>query len=161
MPIDVIQDVLLNDYSLKHYIPTLVHAARFDYQQSDFATYYSFQFPTVLASINKAKRLTTTLHDLRELKYIYDHYRDAVTQKTIGLHDTVIGQMLEQVDLHFLHSKKDIHDEISLSQTVDTFDPHFRHCMPTISNDKSPSYSGAFLRGCIGITNPSLTTPDT
>lgn len=159
LPISVIQEALLNDYALKHYIPTIIHAARFDFQSSPFAAYYSFQFPSVPASVNKAKRLTTTLHDLRELKYIFDHYHEAVTQQTTGLHETVIGQMLESTALHFLHSKKDIHNEINLSNTVDTFDPHFHHCSVTINEDKTPSYAGAFLRGCIGITNNHSAVP--
>ncbi|MBV52707.1 MAG: hypothetical protein CL816_01415 [Coxiellaceae bacterium] len=154
MPLSIIQDCLLNDYALKHYIPTIIHADCFDFQQSNFTTYYSFQYPTVLASLNRAKRLTTTLHDLRELKHIYSHYRDAVQQETTGMHNTVIGEMLESVNLHFLHSKKDIHNEVDLSNTIDAFDPNFFHCEISTSNDKL-AYSGAFLRGCVGINNPS------
>lgn len=155
LPLEILQDIILNDYGLKNYIPTVIHAARFNYQTSDFTAYYSFQYPTVLASVNRTKRLTTTLHDLRELKHIFINYHDAVMQRTTGLHNTVIAKMLDSIDLHFLHSKKDIHNEISLSTLVDEFDKHFHYCIPTNPHRK-PAYSGAFLRGCIGITNPHL-----
>lgn len=154
LPLKAIQEALVESYGLKHYIPTIFHATHFDYKHSNFAIYYSFQYPAILATINKSKRMTTTLHDLRELKYLINHYKDSIDQEVIGLHKTVIADMLDHVTLHYLHSKPDIHEEIDLSSTIDNFEKNLYSTIKTDKNNKI-SYSGAFLRGCIGIVNKS------
>ncbi len=159
LPLDALQDALLNDYGLKQYIPSIVHAAKFNYQYSPYSIYYSLQYPTVLASLDRSKRLTTTLHDLRELKHIFLTFQDAVLQASTGLHQTVIADMLQSLDFHFLHSKKDIHHEVDLAETAATFDRAFNHCeLP--SADRKPAFSGSLLRGCIAMNNPNRSSSD-
>ena len=84
LPLDALQDALLNDYGLNntfHRLCTLLSLII----NTHPIPFYSLQYPTVLASLDRSKRLTTTLHDLRELKHIFLTYQDAVLQASTGL----------------------------------------------------------------------------
>lgn len=149
-PIRLIQQVYADCYRLKRYAPTMMHPTHFNLLDTNSApVYYSLQHPTTLRFSTPSRKEASTLHDLRELKYISSVFLDELQQQSLGIEDTVVGLIPKLAHLTFYHTKQDQHGEIELASTLINDDPRLNGYLCDSPPSTNFASNGSFLRGCI------------
>lgn len=148
-PIKLLQQAYLDSYGLKKYTPIMLHPAHFDFNHEDTRpVYYSLQSPTTLAFSPRSRRLSSTLFDLRELKYITETFFEEVKNNHAHLEDTAVGKVVNEIQCRYFHSKEDPHKEIELSDDLFHCDVNFCYDAHQTNAFDYPA-NAAFLRGCV------------
>lgn len=150
-PVDLIQKIYLENYKLKHYVPTLMRPSFLSPHNSNSHVYYSLQLPSALEFSPKSRKLSTTLHDLKELKHITEVFFDEIKKGSILIDGTSIAKAVNTVGMSYFHSKPDYYGEISLTKNMPKDDPSLMYCLDPQKRDQFAE-TGTFLRGCIRIS---------
>lgn len=151
-PIKLIQQAYVSSYGLKRYAPTIMHPTHFNiHDENAFPVYYSLQFPTTISFSPRSRKLSSTLFDLREVKYIMDTFIDEIIDKRLSLENTIVGTIPKIVEYNYFHSKPDKHKEIHLTNEMIFGDKKLYGTL----YEKSSSHfanNGTFIRGCVRIS---------
>jgi hypothetical protein len=153
-PIELLQKIYIESYHLKKYIPTIMAPSYFSAR--DPIVYYSLQFPSTLEFSPKARKLTSTVADLSEMKHIATIYFNEILSGRLKIENTAMAKVIEEVQLTFFQSKQDRHGEVQLTDQMPLEDPKLIEC--NYLNQHSPqqqrefSDTGTFNRGCVRIT---------
>lgn len=139
-PLLGLKKVIVDTYSLKHYLPTMMCINTLHDSDSP-NIYYSLSFPTLLEGSVIDKATSTIMIDLRKIKQLIDtihergnkHYTDIVKR------------------ISYFHVERDPHSEIKTSDLIVEEDHDFLKDMKMFPNRKFCSTS-TFWRGCIKIT---------
>ena len=144
-PIALIQQVLIEIYQLKYYIPTIMHIHLLK-KGANTPVYYSLYFPTLLEGTPNKQLASTIMSDLREIKRIYDTIKNHIknSQEKHGL-------AINQAEFEFFHIEKDIYNEFKQSTLIPEEDLAFLEDKKKFI-DKKFCASSPFWRGCIRIT---------
>jgi len=149
-PIKFIQTAYMNSYDLRKYAPILMHSAHFNpYDFNAAPVYYSSKLPTAISFSPRTRKLTSTLLDLIELKYIMDIFIEEIAQRRVHLEDTIID-VISQIDYDYFHSKPDLRENIRSSSRLPEEDRMFSTNLAP-QTELPFSYNGSFVRGCIRI----------
>lgn len=151
-PIDVIQRAYLESYGLRNYIPTLMHPIHFSLFQKSDPIYYSLSLPTTLEFSPKSRKVSSTLHDLTELKHILTVYLDEVKSGRLKIDDTVIGKIAKDLNFDFFHNKRDRHSEIKLTKEIIKIAPEVTGSLQQFKG-REFAESGTFVRGCVRVSH--------
>ena len=153
-PVKLIQSAYMESYDLRKYAPILMHPSHFNpHDLNASPVYYSSQLPTAISFSPRSRKLTSTLLDLKELKYIIDIYKEEISQRRVHLQNTIID-IIPKIDYDYFHSKPDLRDGIRSSSRLPEEDSEFTTILAT--QDELPfSYNGTFVRGCIRIKHKS------
>lgn len=151
-PVSLLQKVYLECYGLRKYVPTIMLPMHFIIGESNFPIYYSLHLPTTLEFSPKSRKISSTLHDLGEVKHIMQVFIDEVLSGRLKIEDTMMGKLAENVRYDFYHSKPDPHGEIKLSEDLPKADPRLVQCAQ-LSEARDFAATGPFVRGCIAIRN--------
>ncbi|WP_423062461.1 hypothetical protein [Candidiatus Paracoxiella cheracis] len=150
-PIELIQQAYLSSYGLKRYAPTIMHPIHFNIQDENASpVYYSLQFPTTISFSPRSRKLSSTLHDLRELKYILDIFIEEISEKVLPFDNTILEAIPRLVEYEYFHSKPDKHSEILLTDEMVSDDPRLSSTLCEASSMEF-SANGTFIRGCVRI----------
>ncbi|EKD91568.1 MAG: hypothetical protein ACD_29C00485G0003 [uncultured bacterium] len=151
-PVELLQRVYIESYGLRKYAPTLMHPMHFSLYHSHNPVYYSLLLPTTLAFSPKSRKISSTLHDLSELKHILTVFFDEIRCDRLKIEDTIIGQLASQIKFDFYHSKYDRHGEIKSTRELTEGDPAL---LRNLEQHKKREFaeSGTFVRGCIRISH--------
>lgn len=145
LPIQIIQEVMLNDYGLKNYIPSIIQPCKFNGKEP---VYYSLAYPTVLGSMPHSKNAPSIIEDERDIKRLIETLINALKDQRGGIYDPI-----QNVNYEFFHGDKDRDNEIQSTMEMHVTDPRFTH-MSYIDDGKKEFCSTApFLRGCIKISS--------
>jgi hypothetical protein len=147
-PINLIQKAYVECYGLKKYAPTIMHPMHFTSNQP---VYYSLQFPTTLEFSPRSRKLSNTLHDLRELKHIFDVFLEEVVKDKLKVERGILGKIARNVNFDFFHSEVDRYNEISLTNEIIDEDVNLVRSL-TSNAHKEFAGSGSFMRGCVRIS---------
>lgn len=156
-PMEILQKIYLESYGLKKYAPTMVHPMHFNIFSKCPSIYYSLSFPTTLAFSPKARKLSSTLQDLAELKHILNIVLDEVRRGHAKMDDTILGKIATQLNFDFFHNKPDRHGEIELTNQIPNKDSLLAQEVLKFEN-KEFSESGTFIRGCVRISHKKQLT---
>jgi hypothetical protein len=151
-PVDVFQKIYLESYGLRRYVPTMMHPVHFSMDQLSNPAYYSLTLPTTLAFSPKSRKISSTLHDLSELKHILTIFFDEVRRSHLKIEDTVIGRLATNMDFEFFHSKHDRHGEIKPTREIAQGDKALLQHLNQYEN-REFAESGAFIRGCVRVSH--------
>ena len=151
-PIALIQKIYVECYGLKKYAPTIMHPLYFNYDQPSQSVYYSLQYPTTLEFSPRSRKLSNTLYDLGELKYILEVFLNEVKKRKLKIEHGVAGKIADLVGFDFFHSRLDRQGEICSAKDMFKNDPTLIH---SILKNASQTFAdtGTFVRGCIKIFN--------
>jgi len=151
-PIELLQKVYLESYGLRRYAPTLMHPVHFSIFDLSNPVYYSLSLPTTLAFSPKSRKISSTLHDLSELKHILTVFFDEVRCSRLKIEDTVIGKLATHTNFDFFHNKYDRHGEIRSTREMVEGDLALLHSLNQ-HDKKEFAESGTFVRGCVRISH--------
>lgn len=150
-PVQLLQEVYRESYGLE-YNPTLIAPTHLDILTSKEPKmlYYSLQHPTTLSFSPRSKKNNNTLADLHELKFLMDHFLEAVNNKCSHLEQTVVAEIPNLIQYNYFHNKPDRDNEINLTESMPKVDPRLESSLNHSSGTKFAS-NGPFNRGCVQI----------
>lgn len=149
LPVNILQQIFMESYGLKKYIPTIMQPEHFDFEKHQSPIYYSLQHPSTHVFSPKSREVSSTLSEILELEYIMRIFREELSNDANICSDTVIGKIARQVSFHYYHNKLDRQRIIVRSSDMPTRDERFtiRH-----ENTAAKFASDApFVRGCVSI----------
>lgn len=152
-PVDLLQQIYIESYRLKKYVPTLMAPAYFNAENSP--VYYSLQFPSTMEFSPKARKLTSTVSDLSEIKHVANIYLQEIASGKLQIEDTALGQQLSSIQFDYFQSKQDRHGEVVLTNVMPIEDPKLIECrfLSKVYPQKHREFAetGTFNRGCVRV----------
>jgi hypothetical protein len=141
-PLHALQQAYLQEYSLKHYIPTILGPA---YLRPHSRVYYSFLVPTLL-SLAPNYSFRNTLEDERNIKNLLEHFF-----KEFAQHYASCGDLFGKgIKFEFFHFDADPLHSIHASKDIPIFNPSFSN----FAQDPNRIFceNGPFIRSCVQIS---------
>ncbi len=150
-PISLLQQVYSGMYKRLQYLPIIFHPSAFDGSLAPGTSlYYSFQFPITMEFSPKSRKLSTTIHELGELKYLLDIFLQELREQRLMLEGTSAKTTLLQAQFDFYHTKSVPHSGILMTEDLENTDKNITHTSHAPPDARFPSMA-SFLRGCIRI----------
>lgn len=149
-PYKLLQKIYLESYGLKKYSPTIMHPIHFSTAFPHKAIYYSLQLPSAYEFSPKSRQLSSTLHDLSELKHIITVYLEELAKGKLKIEQTPMANLVNNAQFDYFHNKKDRHEEIRLTSEMPNEDPALLKC-DVEEEQKDFADAGTFVRGCVRI----------
>ena len=141
-PIHSIQQAYLEEYNLKHYIPTIIGPA---YLRANSQVYYSFLVPTLL-SLSPNYNFRNTLEDERNIKNLLEHFF-----KEFAEHYASCGDLFGKgIQFEFFHFDADPLHGIHASRDLPNFNSKFGEFAP--DPQRIFCENGPFIRSCVQIS---------
>ncbi len=151
-PVSFLQKVYVESYGLRSYVPTFLAPQHFELHGEESPVYYSLTIPTTLEFSPKSRKISSTLHDLAELRHVTQVFMEEIRNGKLKVEDTTIGQIARDVAFDFFHSKPDRHGEIRLSSEMVDGDDRLMESDASLGKRKFAD-AGAFVRGCVRISH--------
>lgn len=153
LPLKDIQAAYNDSYNLKKYYPTVMCPTHFNFETDTTPIYYSLQNPSTHIFSPKSREVTNTIYELRELENIMRVFTEELSKSNSPCNDTIVGEIANQVEFNFYHSKQDKSNVVKMTDEIARRDSRF---IDTEHKIKKPNASfstdAPFLRGCISIT---------
>lgn len=145
-PTDCLQKIITEIYSLKKYIPSMMHISSLE-QDATKPLYYSLACPTLLEGSAKNKSSTSTLMiDLRDIKHLVDTIKPALNKS-----NNLERSILDTTKFDYFHVEPDKYGEILPSSQLLDLDKNLLIGKNKYS-DREFCTTSQFWRGCIRIT---------
>jgi hypothetical protein len=148
LPRHMLQEVYLNEYGLKDYIPVIMEPTLLHPQQ---ALYYSLSLPTSVEYSPKSATKSSNINDLEELMGLLKRYIKELSSRNLNISKTNLYQTICNNHFDFYHVNPEGRTDI---QTIDTLierDPRFKHDARP-GNNVFPMHS-SFFKGCIALVS--------
>lgn len=141
-PMELIRNVFIKDYRLKHYFPTLVHICPDKTIHEGSQVYYSLSYPSILegAAINSTN--VTLMSHLKEIKLVLETLENRLP------HHSDLYKYLVSHSFDYFHVDKDHSNQIIESTQIAEDDKAFLSLIKEYPDRKFCSTSH-FFRGCI------------
>ena len=149
LPTAVLTKAFTESYGMQKYHAQFMQPTTFVFEQDKHLIYYSLQYPSSFGFSPKARKVFSTLFEIRELAHIMKIFMHEFGSTDGICRDTVFRDMANSVSLHYFHNASDPHRVIKQSSTMPQFDARFN-----VSNQiegATFAADGPFVRGCIGI----------
>ena len=151
-PIKKLQEIFIDSYGLKKYVPTIMHPSYFCYESDVHPVYYSLQNPSTHIFSPKSRKISSTLFDMRELQHVLDIFINELCQQGNICADSIISEIAKNVSFDFFHNKNDRHHVIQHSRKLNELDARFNTVLANKeSGNASFACDASFVRGCIRI----------
>ncbi len=152
-PVAGLQEVYLEVYQLKNYVPTMMQPTRFNMMaDNNRPVYYSLQLPTAIELAPKASKRSSTISDLYEVKSLLEKYYDEMATGKLNLEYTPLHELTKRVGYTCFHTDVGDYSEIMLSGELPEMDPSFITVNRTCRNVEFSANSN-FVRGCIRLAS--------
>lgn len=142
-PTDLLQNVFVENYGLKRYLPTLMYACM---PQSSVIkpryVYYSLSMPTVLEGSPLKKTTSTIVNDLREIKVLIETLKNHHAFKE--------NKVIQNAVIDYFHYEKDMCGQIKASDSMPIEDDSFLKDQ-NIFPSRSFCATSPFFSGCVRI----------
>lgn len=144
LPIDLIQQIYIQDYNLKHYIPNIMQPVKFTKGNK---IYYSLSMPTIPNSSPYCNNPPSIIEDQRNIKNLLDILMDISHNKK-----NILNTSLENIKLEYFHSNKDESYQINSSTMIPENDSRFFSYNNSYGDNRVFCGSSSFFKGCIRIS---------
>lgn len=153
LPLDVLQQVFIDVYGLKKYVPTVMQPSYFQLaSEHKLPVYYSMQNPSTFVFSPKSRKVSSTLFELQELEHIMKVLLEEIADKNSICAGTVISDLTKLIRYRYFHNESDRHRIIRHSSEIENDDSRFSYLVGNNKGSNGVLASDAkFLRGCIGI----------
>lgn len=153
LPANLLQKIFIESYGLKKYIPTIMHAAHYNFEKATLPIYYSLQNPSTHVFSPKSREASGTLFEMRELEYIMKIFINELSNENGMCTDTIIGHVAKSAKFNYFHNKIDRHKVVKSTSDIVNLDPRFLEYPSQYKNNGARFASDApFVRGCISIS---------
>ncbi len=152
LPLEILQDVFLNSYGLKHQLPTIMGPSYFKINSDKpLPVYYSLQYPTT-RSFSPNSRKSSIMEAMREFKDICVDMLSELIKDNHFCSNTIIQHIAQNIEISFFHNSNDIDGLISNVGELLKADQRF---YPSLTNGEAllPAEDSKFFRGCIRIAH--------
>lgn len=151
LPMYLLQDIFLETYGLKKYIPTIMQPSHFYFESTILPIYYSLQHPSIHSFSPRSREASSTLFEMRELEHIMRVFCEELSGQGV-CSDTILGQVAKKTAFHYYHNKSDAHNIVLPSNELSELDARFAILPSHCQSDKMRFASDApFVRGCVSI----------
>jgi hypothetical protein len=153
VPLVDLQHAFIEVYCLSQYFPTIIVPKSYVFEKEENPIYYSLQYPSVYKFSPKSRAVSSTLYDLRELKYIMDKFIHELSSKDSMHSGTILNDIAKNIAFDYYQNKQDNYKLIHLSELLVEQDERFTY----IAGDKNFlsnanfAADGKFVRGCVAI----------
>ncbi|MCE3233617.1 MAG: hypothetical protein K0R98_1874 [Rickettsiaceae bacterium] len=153
LPLADLQQVFVESYRQKKYIPTVIQPAYFNFEQDNLPIYYSLLYPSTFEFSPKARKIPNTLFDLRELKHILKTFQEELSGEDNVFTDSVMHRAAKSIIFRYFHNEYDRHHVIQDTSEITDYDKRFNFIMPGVQENPGAHFASdaAFVRGCISI----------
>lgn len=152
LPLEILQKSYIESYGMTKYFPTIMQPVNFNFEYDKTPVFYSLQNASTFIFSPKARSISTTLFEMRELEHIMRNFTHELSKPNAICSDTILSQIAKNVEFKYFHNEFDQHRIIHSSENIPTLDKRFNK----ISNGQK--LAGAkfasdarFVRGCISI----------
>lgn len=145
LPMNLIQQIYVNDYNLKDYIPNIMQPAKFT---KNSKVYYSLSFPTLFNSSPYCRNPPSIIEDQREIKRLLD-----ILINTIHQIENHSANSLKNIKFELFHSGNDPFGQILSSKIISEGDARFLEYNSNGKEARVFCSSSSFFNGCIAICN--------
>jgi len=153
IPLEVLQKAYIESYGLKKYMPIIMQPSIFDYDKDKFPIYYSLQYPSTFVFSPKSRKISSRLHEMRELEHIVSVCINEFSKENSLYYGTTMNHISKLLKIEYFHNEPDQHNIIKPSIELSQLDPRFNR-LNKDSKIKSGMFSGdsPFVRGCVAIS---------
>lgn len=152
-PVRRLQQIYVEDYGLKDYIPIIMQPAYFSLRNlKSRPIYYSLQFPTTLEFSLKTRERTTALTDLYLLKSLQNKYIVEILSQQLQVQDTLLYDAAMQVAFDYFHSASNNYTDVRDTKEIPLEDYTFLKTQANYSAGQFP-HKANFLNGCVRISH--------
>lgn len=157
IPLDLLQNIFIESYGMKKYIPTIMQPSHFNLEKNDLPIYYSLQNPSTHVFSPKSRVDSSALLEMRELEHIMKIFIAELSHSNSMCVDTIIGEVARKINFNFFHNKNDRHKIVCSSSELVKADARFTH-YPIKHKKNGAVFAGdaSFVRGCIRIAVNSI-----
>lgn len=152
LPVNALQTAFLESYNLKRYIPTIMRAANYNFENDKLPIYYSLQHPSTYMFSPKSRKASSTLFEMRELNHIMQIFSEELSNENAICSDTILNKVAKSVKFSYFHNELDGHKIIYPTTEITARDASF-HPGPNWPTNAIFAEDAKFLRGCISIDN--------
>ena len=149
-PIQGLQEVFINDYKLKDYVPTIMQPHVFSYDDG-IPAYYSLQLPALLETPLVSRQLPSILSAMPEIMFLMDTFQTEVLQGEIKADNTPIEAFAQKVVCDYFHSEADGNNSVRSTKEMPLEDKRLV-TLPGKYNNRVFAETGHFCRGCIRLS---------
>ncbi len=151
-PIDGIQQVYLDCYGLKDYIPTIMEPANLSLLEKN-SVYYSLQSPSMLESIPQLRNLSSIIDNMRELKELTDHFLGEAFDENLRVGQTKVINIIQKLSFEFFHEATYAYGaDIRPTYEMPEGDSNLLYLPPGSYGQRKFPETSAFLRGCVRVS---------
>ncbi len=147
-PTKILQDIYVQIYGLKNYLPTIMHAHVLMRGQKVCPVYYSLAYPILQEGLPTFKSHPDIISDEREIKLLLETLETALETGKLQL---LGNHLLHQRKFEFFHNGPDIFNEILPSKEIVKGDPRLQVDKKRFP-DREFCTTSPFLSGCIRIS---------
>jgi len=157
LPLKELQSAFVHSYGLKKHIPTIMQPSFFNFEHDNQPIYYSLAHPSTLVFSPTARKMSSTLHEMRELEHITRIYAKEIARDEFMCYSTIMNKAAKMVSFKYYHNRSDPLHVVNLSKDIILLDPRFEFSTGDNASEEAVFASDSpFLRGCIAI-HPALT----
>jgi hypothetical protein len=154
LPVQALQTAFLESYNLKKYIPTIMRATNYDFEENKSPVYYSLQHPSTYMFSPKSRKASSTLFEMRELGHIMQIFSEELSDNNTICSDTILSKIAQSVKFLYFHNETDRHQVIHPTTEMAKQDKNLNLIAAMLKENNSIFAEDAkFLRGCVSITN--------
>ena len=146
LPRRLIQEVYLNEYGLKDYIPVIMEPSELHPGE---ILYYSLSLPISVEYSPKSAAGSSNINDLEDLMGLLQRYTKELVSRDLDIAKTNLYQMAQNSHFDFYHVNPEGRTDIQTIDSLIARDPRFVHDARP-GNDVFPMHS-SFFKGCIAL----------
>lgn len=152
-PVYLLQKLFVEHYSIEHYLPVLMEPAHFNLDADRLPIYYSLQNPTTHTFSPKSRTNSSTIFEMRELKYVLSVFQQALANNQGICQGTILNEAAKIIKYHYYHNQQDLHKSVTLSPLILERDKRFNYLYGKPYRGRSLSFAkdAKFFRGCVSI----------
>ena len=150
-PTHRIQEILLEDYGLKWYIPTIMEPGNFKPNGEIKYLYYPLLAPTLIESSPHISQ-TKIIAETRKIKNLMNIFYDEAISGSLKIEHSSIEWLINNVKFDYFHTDEDSFGEIRLSGDMPKEDPSLLFT-PMKTKNSIFTESSSFVRGCVRLGN--------
>ncbi len=155
LPLKLLQEIYIDSYGLKKYLPIIMQAAHYNFENDNFPVYYSLKHPSSYIFSPKSRKAFSAIVELRELDHIMKIFTEEWQKQNEMCSDTIMSQITKNAEFNYFHNEVDRYDIVEKSSTIPNLDSRFNHIAAEFTEKENAIFASdaPFVRGCVSIRN--------
>ena len=143
-PIKRLERAYTEVYGLKEYLPIIMQPTYINANDKKMPCYYSLTLPTVLESYLGPRTIPNVIHELRDLKYTFELFKESLQKENLLTTDSCFSAL----DYSYFHLHALDQSNIRVTGSMPKAD-HFLTATAGEYKDRVFPAASPFIRGCV------------